>query len=287
MTMALKLLLAPALVVASSMAGRRWGQQVSGMLVALPIVAGPILLITCLQQGTRFGSRAASAALLGLVSLAWFVLVFAWLSRRLGWAPTLLIAWVSCLLLDLALSRVAVGPGWGLPVVVVVAWAATRLLPPESPGEAGAVSWPWWDLPARAAATAVLVLAVTGAAAAAGPDLTGVLAPFPIATSVVAAFGLAQLGSPGAIRILRGVPRGLLGFSVFCFLVAVLVVPWGTGAAFGVALAAALVVQLMGQRHAAPSTMQRAGVSPLPARAKSNLSAPLDPGASGTEDRQV
>lgn len=163
---------------------------------------------------------------------------------------------------------------------------AIRLLPPESPAGGGAVSWPWWDLPARAAATAVLVLVVTGAAAAA-PDLTGVLAPFPIATSVVAAFGLAQLGSPGAVRILRGVPRGLLGFSVFCFLVAVLVVPWGIGPAFGVAPAATLVVQLMGQRHAAPLTTQRIGVSPLPARAKSNLSAPLDPGASGTEERQV
>ncbi|GIF02608.1 hypothetical protein Asi03nite_01460 [Actinoplanes siamensis] len=240
----LKLLLAPALVVAASLTGRRWGQRVSGMLVALPIVAGPILLITCLEQGAAFGARAAGAALLGLVTLAWFALVFAWLSRWFGWMPTLLISWVSCLLLDLVLARISLPPGWGLLLVIAVAGVATRLLPAGMPADAVRPAWPWWDLPARAAATAVLVWAVTTAAAAAGPGLTGVLAPFPIATSVVVAFALAQLGHPGAVQVANGIPGGLLGFSVFCFLVATLVVPLGIGAAFGIALTITLIVQL-------------------------------------------
>lgn len=83
----LKLVLAPALVVVSSLAGRRWGPELAGALVALPIVAGPILFITYL-----------------------------------------------------------------------------------------------------AVATGGLALALTGAAARRGPGLTGVLAPFPTGTSVVAAF---------------------------------------------------------------------------------------------------
>ncbi len=113
-TMVLKLLLAPALVVASSLAGRRWGRQVSGTLVALPIVAGPILLITGLEQGEQFGSRAASAALLGLISLAVFALIFAWSSRHFGWVGALLISWASCLLIDLGLSRLTLDPTAGL-----------------------------------------------------------------------------------------------------------------------------------------------------------------------------
>ncbi|MEV6932252.1 hypothetical protein AB0M46_48255 [Dactylosporangium sp. NPDC051485] len=72
MTLVLKLLLAPLLVAGSSLAGRRWGAQVAGVLVALPIVAGPILLIACLEHGPAFGARAAASALLGLVSLALF-----------------------------------------------------------------------------------------------------------------------------------------------------------------------------------------------------------------------
>jgi hypothetical protein len=62
-------------------------------------------------------------------------LIFAWLSRRLGWLPTLLIAWASCLLIDLALSRLALGPWWSLPVVPIVAWAVTRSLPADPPGD--------------------------------------------------------------------------------------------------------------------------------------------------------
>jgi hypothetical protein len=79
------------------------------------------------------------------------------------------------------------------------------------------------------------------------------LAPFPIATSVVAVFVLAQHGSAGAVRTLRGVPRGLLGFSVFCFLVSVLVGPAGVPTAFGVALAGTLAVQLLSRMVQAPS----------------------------------
>ncbi|MGX6604247.1 hypothetical protein ACWKSP_19235 [Micromonosporaceae bacterium Da 78-11] len=263
MILMLKLLLAPALVVGSSLAGRRWGAGVTGMLVALPIVAGPILLVTCLEHGALFGARAASSALFGLVTLALFAVVFAWCARLTGWPGALAIAWSATLLVDLGLARLSVPPLWGLLVVLVAAYAAARTLPHDDrpntepgdqpknePGDepgggavAGPVSWPWWDLPGRALATAVLVVAVTTAAGAAGPALTGVLAPFPIATSVVAAFVLAQRGPAATAETLRGVPRGLLGFAVFCYLVAVLVTPLGVAAAFTLAVAGALGAQ--------------------------------------------
>ncbi|MER5638009.1 hypothetical protein ABT095_13750 [Kitasatospora sp. NPDC002227] len=64
-------------MTASSLAGRRWGPALAGTLVALPIVAGPILFISPLEHGRAFVARAASASLLGLVSLALFAVVFA------------------------------------------------------------------------------------------------------------------------------------------------------------------------------------------------------------------
>ncbi|MDQ1013333.1 hypothetical protein QFZ82_007818 [Streptomyces sp. V4I23] len=250
MTLLLKLLLAPALVVGSSLAGRRWGSQVTGMLVALPVVASPILLISSIEQGAHFGARAASASLLGLISLALFPIMFAWSSRRYGWVRSLTIAWAVCLAVDLGLAQLTVPPWAGLILALTAARVAARTLsaPTTGTGEdserlRGGPAWPWWDLPARAVATAVLVLAVTGAAATVGPALTGVLAPSPVATSVVAGFALAQRGSDEAIRLLRGVPVGLLGFSVFCFLVATLVRPVGVGYAFGIAMIATPAVQ--------------------------------------------
>jgi hypothetical protein len=45
-------------------------------------------------------------------------------------------------------------------------------------------------------------------------------------------------------ELLRGFLRGALGFAMFCFLVAVLVVPLGAPGAFAIGLFGALLVQL-------------------------------------------
>ncbi|HTJ39919.1 MAG TPA: hypothetical protein VL738_42510 [Dactylosporangium sp.] len=263
MTLLLKLLLAPLLVAGSTLAGRRWGPPVAGVLVALPIVAGPILLITCLEHGPRFGAQAAASSLLGLVSLALFIVVFGHAARRLRWPGALAVSWAACLAADAALTQVSLPPYVSFALVLVSVWLAARALPRAEPGPApSAARPPWWDLPARAVATGALVLVVTGAASAIGPAATGVLAPFPIATSVVAAFALARDGAPGAVRMLRGVPGGLVGFAVFCLMVALLVPRLGTYPAFGAALAVNLAVQAVALR--AVRTRRPAGPAASP-----------------------
>jgi hypothetical protein len=253
----LKLLLAPLLVVASSLAGRRWGPGTAGLLVALPVVAGPILLITTVEHGRQFGARAANASLLGLITLAAFAVIVARLAQHRGWLVTMAGGWICCLLADLVLVRLTAVPLIGLALTLAATGIAGRLIPgrlipgrliadprpapePTAPGHPG---WPWWDLPARAAATAALVATVTGAAAEHRPGLTGILAPFPIATSVVAAFTLAQHGAAATVTLMRGVLRGLIGFATFCFLLSVLLVPIGVALGFTAALGGTLIVQ--------------------------------------------
>jgi hypothetical protein len=248
LVLALKLLLAPGLVVASTVAGRRWGVAVAGTLVALPVVAGPILLVAHVEQGPAFAATAARSALLGIVSLAVFAVVLARLAARLPWPGTLALSWAACLVVDLLVVRWHVGPALGLAVAVAGCVAGTALLPYVPPHAASpgvpAPSPPRWDLPARAAATAALVLAVTGAAATLGPAATGVLAPFPVATSVVAAFVLAQHGAPATIAAMRGLLGGLVGFAVFCTTVAVLADEATTWFTYTAALVLALATQL-------------------------------------------
>ncbi len=240
-----KLTLAPALVVGSSLAGRRWGHEVSGLLVALPLVAGPILLITELEHGAHFASRAAAASLLGLVALASFVVVFARVSRRRHWPLAVAIGWLAFLAVALGFSAIAPPAGIGLAVALGAYTLAPRLMPPDPHLDSTSdAELPVWDLPARALATAALVLALTGAAAGLGPTLTGVLTPFPISNTVLAVFVLVLEGPAHANAFLRGFLRGAFGFVAFCFLVAVLLVPLGAAAAFSLALSGALLVQL-------------------------------------------
>ena len=70
-------------------------------------------------------------------------------------------------------------------------------------------------LPARAVATALLVLLLTGLAGHLGPVWTVVPTPFPIALRVVCIFTTAQSGVTGLVALLRGVVPGLNGFALF------------------------------------------------------------------------
>lgn len=267
LVLALKLLLAPGLVVASTLAGRRWGPALTGTLVALPVVAGPILLVAHLEHGPAFSAAAARSALLGLVSLAVFAVVFARLAGHVPWPGTLALGWVACLAADVLLVRWHVGPALGLAAALLGCAVGTALLPRSTSPVAGAPAprAPWWDLPARAAATAGLVLAVTGAAAALGPALTGVLAPFPVASSVVAAFVLAQHGVAATVATLRGLLRGLVGFAVFCAAVAVLADRAPVAVTFGVALVLSLATQLVVQAAVRGRSARAADPAPSPA----------------------
>jgi len=257
-----KLALAPALVVGSSLAGRRWGHQVSGLLVALPLVAGPILLITELEHGAHFAARAAAASLLGLVALASFVVVFARVAHGRRWLLAVAAGWLAFLAVALAFSATHIPAG----VALALAFAAFALSPSLLPADPHIADEPIgplpdWDLPARAIATALLVLGLTGAAAGLGPTLTGVLTPFPVSNTVLAAFLLVLEGPVQLDAFFRGFLRGAYGFCAFCFLVAVLVVPLGAASAFTIALCGALAAQLVA-RLLAGASRDRVDASP-------------------------
>lgn len=242
----LKLFLSPALVVGSTLAARRWGASVAGFFVGQPIVAGPILFITYLQHGAVFAGPAAASSLFGVVSLALFAVVYARVASRVRWLVTLLAGYAAVLALDGALSAVHLSVLAGLAVTLASVAAALLLIPRTGPDSAAAPP-PSWDLPARAVATGVLVLVVTTAAAVLGPHWTGILAPFPVAMSVVVAFAHAQHGAATAARTLTAAATGLIGFGFFCCAVAAGVRPLG-GFAFLVGVAVSVTVQLLAIR---------------------------------------
>jgi hypothetical protein len=93
-----------------------------------------------------------------------------------------------------------------------------------------------WDLPLRMVSAVALVLVVTHFAARLGPTLSGALAPFPVAISILAAFTHSQQGAGAAIRFIRAFLPAMWSFSLFCFAVALAVAPLGHALGFTVAL---------------------------------------------------
>jgi hypothetical protein len=240
-----KLLLAPACVVAVSLAGRRWGVAVAGILGGLPVVAGPILVVLTLVHGRSFGAEAAAGTLLGLAALTLFVVVYGKASERTGPVPSLPAGWAAFLLGVGFLQLLDPPPAASLVFVAACFAVGLALLP--APTAAPAVLTPpppWWDLPARALAALALVIAISAASGALGPSLSGLLAPFPVITSVLAVFTYTQ-GGRGQLRVLlRNFLLGFYGFAAFCFVLAIGLDSLSGPVAFFVALVAALAVQV-------------------------------------------
>jgi hypothetical protein len=219
-TFVLKVALAPALVVGVTLAARRWGSRVGGMLIGLPVVAGPILLVITLEHGEVFGARAARGALLGVVALSAFCVAFAAASTPMRWPAVLLMGWAAYVGVAVCGSRWDAPPVAGLAIALAALLFARAFLGRRDHADALS-SPPPWDLYARAGATAALVIVLTTAAGALGPAVSGVLTPFPIAASVLTAFTLAHDGPAASLAMLRGFVVALPGFAAFFFAVAV------------------------------------------------------------------
>lgn len=224
LSLALKITLAPALVVAATLAARRWGDRVGGIVIAIPIVAGPVLLVLALDHGRAFVQRAATGALVAIVAVCGFCLAFN-RAATLGVLGAVTASWLTYAALAVPLARLRTPPGVGL-LIALAAIAATHVIMRRArpSGDAALRSPspapPKWDLWARAASTSTLVVALTTAAGALGPALSGVLTPFPVATTVLVAFTLAQAGRLAAHHALIGYLAGLPGFAVFFVIVA-------------------------------------------------------------------
>jgi hypothetical protein len=241
--LAVKLLLAPSFVVAASLAARRYGPRVGGLIAGLPVVAGPILLAYALAHGSAFAAGAAVGTLLGLVSLIAFVVVYARLAGHVAWGLSMLAGWLAFALATALFSGVSVPAGAALAIAgagLLIGLAATPRAPAEVRERAPV---PAWDLPLRAVCALALVLTLTAVAGWLGPQLSGLLAPFPIIATVLATFTHAQHGADEAQRLLRWLLGGYGAFALFCFTLAVSLVPLGIAASFAFATAVALLTQ--------------------------------------------
>ena len=260
MSLELRLFLAPALIGVASLLGRRFGPAVSGWLVGLPFTSGPIIFFLALDHGAAFAAAAATGTLAGAISEAVFCLAYAWMAFRLKWwltAPAAILVFLAAtFLLHVALSLLPfTPPPLPLAVVVGVALAVSLVLmrplieagarmtgrAEEDKGEKARV--PAWDLPARMIVAAVFVWALTGLAPLWGPQLAGLLAPFPLYVSILTIFAHQQNGPRAAALVLRGLLMGMFAFAGFFLALAVLLPSAGIAAAFITAILVALLLE--------------------------------------------
>lgn len=244
----LKLSLTPILIGAASLAARRWGPSVGGWLVALPLTSGPVALYIALDRGTAFAAGTAEGSIGGLLGDAAFAVGYAWLARRFGWLASMLGGFGCFAIAVLAMQPFISGPAVVLFAIVAVAMAIGLRLAPPAPQAAGTTPLPRWDIPARMVVGTAIVLAITEAAAVLGPQLSGILAAFPIYVTVLAVFAHRLEGPEPAMGVARGLQVGLFGTIVFFLVVTSTIENLGIGFAFGAGTMATVAVQSISLR---------------------------------------
>jgi hypothetical protein len=237
----LKLIVAPGLVAAVTLAVRRWGPAVGGWLSGLPTVAGPVLVFLAVEQGTAFAARASHATLTGLIGTVAFTTVYAILSVRLRWAACLVIGWLAFAATAAVLYYLQPALLVSLAGLFGATLVSRRVLPrvDSMPGPAAA---PRGDLALRLAATATLVVVLTAVANRLGPVLSGLINAFPVLTTVITAFTHVQRGSAATVTFVNGFVRSIMGFGSFCVALAMTVDRLGLGPGLICALAAQFAV---------------------------------------------
>ncbi len=237
------------LVAASTLAARRWGLRVGGVVSAFPAIVGPILVLVAVEHGPAAAARNADGTLLGLVGLAAFTAAYARAALRRGWTASLLGGWVAAAVAGLAAAAAGARAGAlvGLLIAGISLWLAHRSLLAASLDQAAlplpSLPGTRTSIPARMAVTALIVIALAGSVSALGPLVGGILAALPVLASVLVVLAHREAGAMAAVALLRGTLAGMGGFVAFCLIVALLITRTPLVPAFAVATIVALVVQ--------------------------------------------
>ncbi|HSI58570.1 MAG TPA: hypothetical protein VLA16_13505 [Ideonella sp.] len=247
-----RLLLVAAAVGGASLAARRGGHAVAGLITGLPVIVGPIMGLLLLDHPPDQVRAIALAALTCVPATLLHTLTFAWLARRWRWPACLAGATAVYLLAGAALGA-AGGPAWlTLAAAALAPGVAWRLMPADARQVRGGVPIPAGEIVWRIAAAVAVAGAVLLGAGRLPDALSGLLVAVPIAGSVLPCFTLPRHGPAATAALLRGFARGMHGFAAFLITLWLALAAWPAAAAWVAGLLAAAAVAAWLRRATEP-----------------------------------
>jgi hypothetical protein len=241
----LKMAATAGVVVLASLAAERAGPVVGAMIATLPLSAGPAYVFIALQHDAAFVAQSALASVVVTVVSAVFALVYAMRAQRHGVAASVLPAMATWLVLVLVVSAVpwstmtgVVFTAAGLAICIAIGNRFPHAPVPPVPRR-------WTDLMMRAAMVAGLVGIVVTASQVVGPNVTGLLAVFPVVLLSLIFILQPRIGGPATAAVFSNMPLGFVGFSLSCLTAHLLVERVGAAAGLAIALAVSIGCNLL------------------------------------------
>jgi hypothetical protein len=243
----IRVLLAPLAVVAGTLAQRRFGDAVSGLILGLPLTSLPLLWLVALQHGTAFASSMTGALLVGSIAEAIVLWLYARLTIHLSPSLALVGALGSFALAAeavnlLRLSALLAGLLTALGFAAALRWWPTASQDNAS-GQGRSLLW------LRVVLSAVFTVVIVALAGRLGPVLAGLIDALPAMSLMMAFTTHQEHGSGASSRFLHGVTRGSFSYLAAMIVLAELLRTGNLLLAFTAALVAALLVQGSIQVH--------------------------------------
>lgn len=237
----IKLFTTPLLIGLSLIASKKWGTIVGAAIAGLPFISGPGSVFLCLENGPDFAAHAGFSSLFGMVSSCIYCVVYAWLSRRMHFAASLILS-LGAFGISATLFKLLAGPSlFWIPFSLVAPLLCTRLIP-ATPKAERLPAGPAWKIPAQMICGGVAVLVITGISNILGEFWSGVFLTFPIISSILIPFAHAMHGADVAIDTIHGLLIGLTGTAVFNVIIAEFLTTDFVWACYALAFSASMVV---------------------------------------------
>ena len=238
----LKLIVTPLLMWAISLASRRWGGLLGGLLSGLPITSALVMTFLCLEQGPAFALGAVPGALGGLAAVQATYTFYLFATRRLGIGPAVLLG-----MLFYGVAAYAFTHGGNLYLSIAVALVLIGVLIRASgreprPDTLARPRQRFWEIPLRMVSATSLLMAITSLANWLGPAASGMLAPIPVIAWPLVVFAHVQNGRAGMAAMVRGNAIGAVGVIAFYLVLAGLLDAWGVAVAISLAMLCAVVL---------------------------------------------
>lgn len=235
----LRAVLTACFVIGVTRVAERLGPFWGGLLVSLPISAGPAYVMLSLDHDGAFISASALGSLAVNPMTLVFILVIVRLAPIWPWPaviPTAVAVWLAAAypvrMVDWTLGPVLAANAVVAALCLFLSRDARRAVIP-----AGGVARPrWYEMPLRGAMVGVLVAVVVTASDWMGPVATGMAAVFPIMLTGLALLVLPRLGGVAAASLFAGALRSMLGFALFLLMLHLLAAPLGAWAGLGLSL---------------------------------------------------
>ncbi len=236
----------PIVIGGVTLASKKWGNLVGGMIASLPWIAGPIMLFFTLEQGVDFTVSSIKGVMIGIIGVLAFSFAYIYAAIQFKWYTSLFFSYLTFLVTTLLLNTVESYMNlnvWFI-ISIVLSLIGVKIFPKLK--KQGSLNQSLkYDIYLRMIIITIFVALITYLAKILGPTWSGILTPFPIITAILAAFTHYTQGAYGTSVILRGMLVGYVGFASFLYLQAILLPHYSIAVSFAIGFFVNILLNLL------------------------------------------